>query len=205
MAARPGRVLPDALGPGALACRRVREGWVGAQQDGNAASIAALRRALDGYRATGTELYVSYFLWLIAPTQLLHSEIAGGLDTVTAALAMVDATGTRLGDADLHRLRGELLLARDPGNAPEAEATFRHALDIARRQGMKSWELRAATSLARLLHRQRKRDEARRTLADVYDWFTEGFDTADLTAARILLGELASRVSRDRSRPGACR
>jgi predicted ATPase len=92
--------------------------------------------------------------------------------------------------ARLHHLKGELLLATDPANSAEAEALFRRALDIARAQEAKSLELRAATSLARLWQRQRKRAEARALLAPVYAWFTEGFDTGDLVEAKALLDEL---------------
>jgi len=93
-------------------------------------------------------------------------------------------------DPELYRLKGELLLASDPSVEPDAEVAFRNAIDTARRQSTKSWELRAATSLARLLRHQGKRDEARRTIAEVYEWFTEGFDTLDLKEAKALLDEL---------------
>jgi predicted ATPase len=95
-------------------------------------------------------------------------------------------------DPELYRLKGELLLASDPSVEPDAEVAFRNAIDAARRQSTKSWELRAATSLARLLRYQGKRDEARRTIAEVYEWFTEGFDTLDLKEAKALLHELHS-------------
>jgi TOMM system kinase/cyclase fusion protein len=99
---------------------------------------------------------------------------------------------SRVQDAHLHRLRGEILLQQDArANAEEAEACFRRALEIARGQEAKSYELRAATSLARLLRDQGRRDEARDLLQPVYDWFTEGFDTADLKDAKALLDELS--------------
>jgi class 3 adenylate cyclase/tetratricopeptide (TPR) repeat protein len=95
-------------------------------------------------------------------------------------------------EAELNRLRGEFLLMQDASNAAPAEQLFRTAIEIARRQKAKSWELRATTSLARLLDRQSKRDEARVMLADIYNWFTEGFDTADLKDAKALLEELST-------------
>jgi predicted ATPase len=174
-----------------LAFGRILDGWVQAEQGRDGAPIARLRRDIGEYRATGNELYIPFFLGLFATTQLRYGETAGGLETVVGALAMADATESRLWDPELYRLKGELLLARDPGAEVDAEAAFRHAIDIARRQSTKSWELRAAASLARLLAQQGERNEARQTLADVYGWFTEGFDTADLTAARILLDELS--------------
>jgi predicted ATPase len=113
------------------------------------------------------------------------------------ALALVDKTGERWPEAELLRLQGELLWQQvaEPGLksdlADQVETCFRHALDVARRQQAKSWELRAAMSLSRLWRQQGKRAEARALLAPVYSWFTEGFDTADLQAAKALLQELA--------------
>jgi predicted ATPase len=92
------------------------------------------------------------------------------------------------------QVRGGLLLAHGASNAALAEKSFRTAIEIARKQKAKSWELRATTSLARLLMKQRKRDKARAMLAEIYNWFTEGFDTADLKDAKVLLGELANEI-----------
>jgi predicted ATPase len=100
-------------------------------------------------------------------------------------------SGVRVFHSEFHRLRGELLLARSPSDHAEAEACFRQAVDVAHHQGAPGWELRAATSLGRLLGRQGKRDEARQTLLGVYDWFTEGLDTADLREAKATLEELS--------------
>ena len=91
----------------------------------------------------------------------------------------------------MHRLKGELLLARAPENPADAEACFRQAIDIARRQSAKSLELRAVLSLSRLYHQQGKKEEARRMLAEIYGWFTEGFDTADLQEAKAMLQVLS--------------
>jgi predicted ATPase len=93
-------------------------------------------------------------------------------------------------DAQLHRLKGEAILVRDSSMTAAAEASFRKAIGIARSQSAKWWELRATTSLARLLAKQGKRDEARTMLAEIYYWFTEGFGTADLKDAKVLLDEL---------------
>ena len=116
-----------------------------------------------------------------------------GLDVVAKALTRVDTTGERFVEAELHRLRGELLLIADCGLRIAEwtpEACFHKALDIARHQEAKSWELRAATSLARLWQQQDKRQDAYGLLAPVYGWFTEGFDTADLQEAKLLLDNL---------------
>jgi predicted ATPase len=103
----------------------------------------------------------------------------------------VDITGERWYDPELYRLKGELLLQQSSDNQAEAEDCFHHALDLARNQQAKSFELRTATSLARLWQQQGKRQEAYDLLAPVYYWFTEGFDTADLKDAKALLDELA--------------
>jgi predicted ATPase len=89
-------------------------------------------------------------------------------------------------------MKGELLLMLDPPNSAEAEQCFRTAIEHSRKHRAKSWELRATISLARLLIKQRKRDQARAMLAEIYGWFTEGFDTADLKDAKALLEELGS-------------
>jgi predicted ATPase len=115
--------------------------------------------------------------------------IGDGLTLATELLRASDETGEGSYRAELHRLSGELLLAKGAANV-DAEASFRKALEVARAQRAKSWELRASTSLARLLMTQGHRDEARATLADTYNWFTEGFDTADLKEAKALLDEL---------------
>jgi predicted ATPase len=93
-------------------------------------------------------------------------------------------------ESEIHRLKGELLLNADKDEA--AAQSFGDAIELARRQGAKSWELRATTSLARLLASQERGDEARSMLAEIYGWFTEGFETADLKDAKVLLDELTS-------------
>ncbi len=113
-----------------------------------------------------------------------------GLVATAEALADVARSGERFWEAELHRLKGQLLLENDAANKPDAEACFRSAIEIARLQEARSWELRAATSLARLWRGQSKPDDARDLLAPIYDWFTEGFDTPDLKDAKALLNEL---------------
>ena len=107
----------------------------------------------------------------------------------------MEKTGERCYEAELHRLQGELLLQQVIADVDQAETCFQQALDIARRQQAKSWELRAAMSLSRLWQQQGKQDEARELLAPIYGWFTEGFDTADLQEARALLDELSDEKS----------
>jgi hypothetical protein len=118
-------------------------------------------------------------------------------EAVAEALGASESTGECFFEAELYRLRGDLLLKREAQTAGskvegEAEVCFRQALEIARRQRAKAWELRAATSLSRLLASQHQRDEACTMLAEIYNWFTEGFDTADLKDAKALLDELTT-------------
>jgi predicted ATPase len=113
-----------------------------------------------------------------------------GLRTIDESFPIIERTGQRQHEAEVHRLRGELLLAQDSSNAAHSEKSFRTAIEIARKQRAKSWELRATTSLAQLLAKQGRRDEARAMLAEIYGWFTEGFDTLDLKDAKALLDEL---------------
>ena len=126
----------------------------------------------------------------LADGQRVAGQYAEALGAVESGLAVATATGQHFWNAGLHRLKGELLLATDPASSAEAEVLFHRALDIARAQEAKSFELRAATSLARLWQCQGKRAEARALLAPVYAWFTEGFDTGDLVEAKVLLDEL---------------
>jgi predicted ATPase len=114
-----------------------------------------------------------------------------GLGTIDEAFAFIERTDQRYYEPELHRLRGELLLGQGASNTEHAEQSFRTAIGIARKQHAKSWELRAVTSLARALAKQGERDQARSVLAEAYNWFTEGFDTADLKDAKALLEELS--------------
>jgi predicted ATPase len=115
-----------------------------------------------------------------------------GLTVLDGALATARRRGEHLYDAEIHRLRGELLLIRDGEEAEaRAEACFLQAIEVARQQSAKSWELRATMSLCRLWQRQGRREKARQMLADIYRWVTEGFDTPDLLEAKALLEELS--------------
>jgi len=168
-------------------------GWALAQQGQTKEGIEQITQGLRAYRATGAEINRSYFLALLAETYGTMEQPEAGLTVLTEALTVMDKTGERWYESDIHRLRGELILKQGTPDAlqAEAESCFHQALDIARNQQAKSFELRAATSLARLWQQQGKRREAHDLLAPVYGWFTEGFDTADLQEAKALLDELA--------------
>ena len=151
-----------------------------------------MRQGLAAYGTTGAVLARPYFLALLAEGYGSIGQTAEGLSLLAEALATVDRTGERWWAAELHRLQGEILLAQagERQQVPEAEACLHQALDVARRQQAKSWELRAALSLSRLWQQHGKRDTARELLAPLYGWFTEGFDMADLQEAKALLEAL---------------
>ena len=171
----------------------ILQGWALAIQGQETEGIAHIRQGLAAFQATGAAWWRPYFLTLLAEAYGTARQIQEALDVLTEALTTVQKTGERLYEAELHRLTGELLLTRDSTGQKweEAEQRFEEALTIARRQHARSLELRAAMSLSRLWQRQGKRREASQLLAEIYGWFTEGFDTADLQDAKALLAALA--------------
>jgi class 3 adenylate cyclase/predicted ATPase len=166
-------------------------GWAIAEQGRHEEGIAQIQEGLAAHRRTGGELTRTYLLCLLAEAYGEASRLDDELNALTGALAAADENEIRFYEAETHRLKGELLLRQDDSNAAEAQSCYERAIEIARSQSAKSWELRATMSLARLLAKQRHRDEARATLAEIYGWFTEGFDTADLKEAKALLDELS--------------
>jgi hypothetical protein len=166
----------------------VMDRWVEATERADATATTQMALALEHYRATN-ELYAPFFQGLLGAAHLKHGRIAEGMEVVEQALAIPEANRPRVWDAELLRLKGEMLLVDRRTDA--AEAAFRQALAVARSQQTKSWELRTAVSLSRLWQRHGNREEAARLLADVYGWFTEGFETGDLLEARALAEELA--------------
>jgi predicted ATPase len=173
-----------------IATGTLLQGWALAVQGQHAEGLARMREGLAAYRATGAEVGRTYFLAFLAEAYGRAGEIDEGLTILAEALACVDQHGEHVHEAELYRLKGELLLAQAPARAHEAETCFQQALDIARRQQAKSLELRAALSLGRLWQRQGKRTAAHALLTPIYGWFAEGYDTADLGEAAALLNAL---------------
>jgi class 3 adenylate cyclase/predicted ATPase len=166
-------------------------GWALAAQQRRAEGIDEIRQALTAWKSMGLEVCLPYYLSMLAETLGRSGEPSNGLEILTEAFALVEENEERFYEAELHRLNGELLLDLSSDNATGAKAYFQHAIYVARRQSAKLLELRATTSLARLLDKEGRKDEARRMLGDIYGWFTEGFDTADLKDARALLDTLS--------------
>jgi predicted ATPase len=188
----------------------ILRGWTLAEQGQTAAGIAQIHQGLAAFRDMGIESTRSYNLALLAEACGKAEQVEEGLSTLAEALAAVDKNGERFYEAELYRLKGQLTLEKEARGwrletsssspqasslkppvsqvvAQEAEGYFLKAIEIARRQQAKSLELRATMSMARLWQQQGKREEARQMLAEIYGWFTEGFDTANLKEARALL------------------
>jgi len=162
--------------------------WIRVETGDVNVGITQLRQGLDAHRATGSEMFASYYLTLLARAYMCAGQADAARTALDEALTIVERTEGRLWEAEIYRLRGELLLSRDgSASEAEAEACYLKGLAMARQRQARSLELRAVMSLCRLWQRQGKIAEARRLLAETYNWFTEGFDTADLREARALL------------------
>jgi class 3 adenylate cyclase/predicted RNase H-like nuclease len=165
-------------------------GWAGARLGDREAGMTELRQALAAYLAQGNKLFAPFFQGALAEREVESQGADGTLSRIDEALVLANQTGEHWTDAFLHHIRGEILLKREAANTAPAEEAFLTAIDIAQQQKARSFELRAALSLARLWRDQGKRENARELLAQVYGWFTEGFDTLDLQEAKALLDEL---------------
>jgi predicted ATPase len=191
--------------PHFLALETVHLGWVLAKRGQREEGITQMRQGMAALAAAEAEARRSWILALLAEAYGEVGDIEEGLTVLAEALATVDKTGERVGEAELYRVKGELLLQSavrspqseipspqhpTPSTQSEAEACFLKAIEIAQRQQAKSLELRAVMSLSRLWLSQGKKAEARQMLAEIYGWFTEGFDTKDLQEAKTLLEEL---------------
>jgi predicted ATPase len=171
-------------------------GFTRALQGGAEEGIAKIHQGLDLYRATGVRFTLTDLFGCLAESYGMAGRYEQGLDIMSQALAEVERGGERYYEAELHRIKGELLFKKaETGDRAalekEAEDSFRQSLALARGQTAKSLELRTAISLGRLLQKQGKKSEAKKLLEDIYGWFTEGFDTPDLKEAKALIGELS--------------
>ncbi|HJY83783.1 MAG TPA: adenylate/guanylate cyclase domain-containing protein [Candidatus Binatia bacterium] len=188
-----------------LAGGMIYQGWALTEQGQETEGTVQIRQSLAAWRATGAELGRPFYLALLAEAYGKVGQAEEGLATLTEALSVVERTKEAFYEAELYRLKGQLTLQKfgvrssefgvtnpqpltsNPHAEAEAEACFHKAIEIARRQQAKSLELRAVMSLSRLWQSQGKKDEARQMLAEIYGWFTEGFDTKDLQEAKALL------------------
>ena len=170
---------------------RVVKGWALTELGRAEEGVGQIREETDALSANREELWLTLSLATLADACLRAGRIEHGLKAIGDALDLVRRSGECFWEAEINRLRGELLLGQSPSDPALARASVEHAIKKARQQGAKSLELRATTSLARMLMSTDRRDEARAMLDDIYNWFTEGFDTADLKDAKALLEELS--------------
>jgi class 3 adenylate cyclase/predicted ATPase len=167
------------------------QGWLLVERGQKEAGIAQMVEALATERRIGVARWTALVVASLAEAYGKTGQISEGLNVVDEELANAGRSECCCYEAELHRIKGELLLGKAADDEPQAEACLRIALKIARSQSAKSLELRAAMSMSRLWHQQGKKAEAKNLLADVYGWFTEGFDTADLKQAKLLLEEFS--------------
>jgi predicted ATPase len=164
--------------------------WARLQSTDREAGLAEMRAAIEACRERGIGLNMLIFATALAEAEVEAGVSDAALATIDNALAETERHGQRWFEAETHRVRGEILLKRDPAKAAPAEEAFLTAIAVAQRQKARSFELSAAMSMARLWHDRGKPQQARELLAPVYGWFTEGFDTLDLKKAKALLDEL---------------
>ncbi|MGE0822640.1 MAG: AAA family ATPase [Candidatus Binatia bacterium] len=192
--------------PFSIAWGTILRGWALTKQGQGEQGIAQMRHGVDGWRATGAEVWRPYFLALLAEAQGKLDRTEEGLNILAEALALANETEERWNEAELYRLKGELTLqskaslgqveaqsqtSRSPSEVEqETEECFLKAIEVAQKQQAKSLELRAVMSLARLWQQQGKATAAHQMLSAIYNWFTEGFDTKDLQEAKVLLTAL---------------
>ena len=168
------------------------QGWVLAQTGKALHAVQVMISAISAWRSTGATVFMPWLLSNLAWAYAGLGQFDDARHCIDEATTAVETTKERLCEAEVHRIAGQIALKSPEPDAAKAQAYFERALAVAREQQAKSWELRAAMSLARLWCDQDKRDEARDLLAPVYGWFTEGFDTLDLKEAEALLKALAA-------------
>jgi predicted ATPase len=185
LAEAKGTLLWDALG-------RILRGGVLTLKGNSSDVVQMITSGIDAEKATGATFFIPWFASSLASAYAELGKIEDGWRRIGEAMTAAESTKEKWYEAEINRIAGEIALKSPKPDAAKAEAYFERALAVARQQQAKSWELRAAMSMARLWRDQGKRDEARELLAPVYGWFTEGFDTRDLKEAKALLDELAA-------------
>jgi predicted ATPase len=185
--------LPFWLAAGEMCLARTiaGEGAFRGDEAAMTSGLAMLKKAVESLAASGADLIYTFSFIMLAEVYLTMKRTDECLRALDEITQRVEEKDHRLLEVEVHRLRGEAMLLR-PDGAAEAERCFRHAIEIGTSQQANSWRLRAATSLARLLMRADRRNEAREALAPTFALFTEGFDTSDLRDAKALLDELGT-------------
>ena len=169
----------------------ILQGWALATQGQETAGITLIQQGLVAYQATGTEVFGPTYLVVLAEAYGNMGQTSEGLSVLTEARALVDRTGERWWEAELYRLKGEILLQQANSDEHQTETCFRQAMNIARRQQAKVPGAAGGDKPESTVATAGQAAEARQLLAEVYGWFTEGFNTADLHEAKALLEELS--------------
>jgi predicted ATPase len=154
--------------------------------------VAEMETGLAGFGRVNGATALQYGISQLAKNYARMGRIEDAFALLNDALTHIERTGATLHQADMLRLKGDMLLMRDSRATDKAEACFRTALEVGRAQGARWWELRTSVTLARLLRDTNRRDEARSLLTEIYNWFTEGFDLPDLKEAKALIEELSA-------------
>jgi predicted ATPase len=175
-----------------LAFERMNRGCLLALTGNSSDGVQMLTNAIGAHRSTGARHFLPWYLCILSSAYSELGQFDDAKSCIGEAMTVVETTKERWCEAEVYRIAGEIALLSLEPDVAKSEAYFKRALAVAREQQAKSWELRAATSMARLWRDQGKRQQARGLLASVYDWFTEGFDTLDLKEARSLLDALGS-------------
>jgi predicted ATPase len=170
----------------------IYQGYVSALTGKSSDAIQIINSGITAWRSTRATLYMPLFLPYLASAYAELGQFDDAWRCIGEATSLIGTSKESWSEAEVHRIAGEIALRSPEPDAAKAETYFERALAVARQQQAKSWELRAAMSMARLWRDQGKREEARELLAPVYGWFTEGFDTLDLKEAKALLDELAA-------------
>jgi predicted ATPase len=168
------------------------QGWIFALTDKALDAIQTINSAIAAVRSTGATLFTPWYLLHLAWAHATLGQYDETSRCIGEAMTMMATTKARWCEAEVHRVAGEIALMSPGADTARAEGYFERSLEIAREQQAKSWELRAAMSMARLWRDQGKPRQARELLAPIYSWFTQGFDTRDLKEAKALLDELAA-------------
>jgi len=168
----------------------LNHGCVSALTGQSSQAIDLINSGLEVWQSTGATAHLPLYSANLSSARAKSCEVDQAWQCIRKATTAIETTKETLCEAEVYRVAGEITLESPEANSVEAQAYFEHALTVAREQQAKSWELRAATSLARLWRDQGKRTEARDLLAPIYGWFTEGFDTLDLKEAKALLEQL---------------
>jgi predicted ATPase len=168
----------------------LRQGYILTLMGKATEAVEMVTSGIDLWRSAGSTIFTPEHEFMLAIAHADSGQFDDAWRCIGEAMTVMQATKERWCEPEIHRVAGEIALKSPQRDEAKAQAHFERALTVARAQQAKSWELRAAMSLARLLSDQGKRETARDLLTPVYDWFTEGFDTSDLRKAKALLGEL---------------